>query len=231
MRFRYKIYVIVFTVLIMFIGLGTFSLIAPSIEFKEDKKVVSNSKKENKVSKLDKSDNDVNKQIEELVTGYLNAKQKVDLEGIAAYVNDISKVDEKRLVAEAEYIEEYRNIECTIKKAEDGAYRVYVYYEVKIYDIDTLVPSLIALYVTPDNDSGYKIYLGALNSSTQKKINELDGSDEVKAMTESVQKKLEEIISTNSEVKKFYEKLEATDASREATDDNTDIDKEAKTSK
>ena len=108
---------------------------------------------------------------------------------------------------------------------------MYVYYEVKIYDIDTLVPSLIALYVTPDNDSGYKIYLGSLSSSAQKKINELDGSGEVKAMTESVQKKLEEIISTNSDVKKFYEKLEATDASREATDDNTDIDKEAKTSK
>ena len=33
MRFKYKKLILVFTVAIMFIGLGTFSLIAPSIDF------------------------------------------------------------------------------------------------------------------------------------------------------------------------------------------------------
>lgn len=232
MRFKYKVYIIVFTVLIMFIGFGTFSLVAPSIEFSNDKEVnTGNKDKEKKVETVSEK-NDEKSKITDIVKGYFNAKQKVDMDAISLYVSDASKVDEKRLVTEAEYIEEYRNIECTIKEtSEEGSYRVYVYYEVKIYDIDTLVPSLIALYLTPDDNGDYKIYLGVIDSEVQKSIDKLDGSDEVKAMTESVQKELENLISTNEDVRKFYQKLEATDASNEETEDNTDIDKEGSTSK
>ena len=45
-------------------------------------------------------------------------------------------------------------------------------------------------------------------------------------MKESVQKNLESLISTDSDVKKFYEKLEETDSSNESKENNTDIDKE-----
>lgn len=230
MRFKYKIYIIVFTVLIMFIGLGTFSLVAPSIEFSSENKV-NTSVKDEKKEDVAARENDT-EEITELVKGYFSAKQKVDVDALSSYVSDPTKIEEKRLVAESEYIEDYRNIECTIKNAsQEGTYRVYVYYDVKVYDIEELIPSLVAFYVKTDNYGNYKIYLGEISTSEQKYIDKLDDSDDVKEMKESVQKKLESLISTNSDVKKFYEKLEDTASSDESKEDNTDIDKEGSTSK
>lgn len=225
MRFKYKIYIIVFTVLIMFIGLGTFSLIAPSIEFSSENEVNIGVKEEDKKPVATEKNN--TEEITELIKGYFSAKQKVDMNAIASYVSDSTKIEEKRLMAEAEYIEDYRNIACTIKKAsEEGAYRVYVYYDVKVYDIETLIPSLVAFYVKSDNYGSYKIYLGEITPAEQESIDKLDESDDVKEMKESVQKNLESLISTDSNVKKFYEKLEETDSSNESKENNTDIDKE-----
>ena len=114
MRFKYKKLVLVFTIAIMFIGLGTFSLIAPSIDFTAGSKadeVASGGGGSAAVKNVvaDMSDSEVKSAISGLISGYFDAKQRVDLDKIAGYVSDISRVDNKRLVAEAEYIEEYRN--------------------------------------------------------------------------------------------------------------------------
>ena len=127
-------------------------------------------------------------------------------------VCDISKIDETRLVTEAEYIEEYKNIECTIcdDGLSDGIFRVYVYYEAKIYDIDTLVPSLTALVVTGTPEGKFLINLSKIDSKDQRAIDKLDNSDEIKKKIDSVQKKLEDIVSKNADVRDFYQMLEST---------------------
>lgn len=233
MRFRYKKLILVFTIAIMFIGLGTFSLISPSIDFPADSKadeVTNGSGNGNAAVKnvvADMTDSEVKSAISVLVSAYFDAKQRVDLDKLAGYVSDIDRVDNKRLVAEAEYIEEYRNIECTVKKGYNvGTYRVYVYYDVKVYNIDTLVPSLTALFVKADGNGDFKIYLGTIDGKEQETVDKLDNSDEVKKIADSVQKKLEEIVSSNEDVRDFYEMLESSDEENESVEENDNIDKE-----
>ncbi len=224
MRFKYKKLILIFTVAIMFIGLGTFSLIAPSIDFSSGKADGAESNNDNSITQsvvADMSESDIKSAISGLVLNYFDAKQRVDLEKLEGCVSDISRIDNKRLVAEAEYIEEYKNIECTIKKGYDsGTYRVYVYYDVKVYDIDTLVPSLTALFVKADENGSFKIYLGTIDGKAQETVDKLDNSDEMK--------RLEEIVSSNEDVRDFYEMLESSDETNESVEENDNIDKEGK---
>ena len=183
MRLKYKKLIVIFSLAIMLIGLGTFSLIAPSVDFSFGGGSAANSATGSAIAAL--SDDEIESDITTLIKNYLDAKQKVSMDEMKECVSDISKIDEKRLVTEAEYIEEYKNIECTIcdDGLSDGIFRVYVYYEAKIYDID---------------------------SKDQRAIDKLDNSDEIKKKIDSVQKKLEDIVSKNADVRDFYQMLEST---------------------
>ena len=231
MKLRYKKLIIIFTVAIMFIGLGTFSLIAPSMQLtfgKENTDEKDVAKEENSNTVVEEmSEGEVKSRISLLITNYLDAKQRVDMEEIAECVTDASHIDNKRLVAEAEYIENYKNIECTIKNgAKSGEYRVYVYYEVKVYDIDILIPSLTAFYIQADENGEFKIYLSALSEEAQTLIDKLDNSEEIQRLVESVQKSLQDTVSSNEEVREFYEMLESSEESNESVEDNENIDQE-----
>ncbi|HBA96991.1 MAG TPA: hypothetical protein DCZ23_02685 [Lachnospiraceae bacterium] len=231
MRFRYKKLIIMFTVAIMFIGLGTFSLIAPSIDFSVSNANSGSSINNSSHSAINTvtimSESEIKTAISSLVETYLDAKQRVDIDKLTECVSDADRIDNKRLVAEAEYIEEYKNIECTVKKGpDDGTYRVYVYYDVKVYDIDTLVPSLTALYIKSDSNNSFKIYLGTIDGEAQEAITKLDNSEEIKKIADSVQKRLEEIVASNEDVKDFYEMLESSNESNEAVEENENIHKE-----
>lgn len=210
MRLKYKKLIVIFSLAIMLIGLGTFSLIAPSVDFSFGGGSAANSATGSAIAAL--SDDEIESDITTLIKNYLDAKQKVSMDEMKECVSDISKIDEKRLVTEAEYIEEYKNIECTIcdDGLSDGIFRVYVYYEAKIYDIDTLVPSLMALVVTGTPEGKFLINLSKIDSKDQRAIDKLDNSDEIKKKIDSVQKKLEDIVSKNADVRDFYQMLEST---------------------
>lgn len=226
MRLRYKKLIIVFTLAIMLLGMGTFSLIAPNVNFSFGK-TAGNGSDSFHATLAGKSEEDIEAEITTLVKDYFDAKQRVDMDALAECVSDVSHIEEKRLVTEAEYIEDYRNIECTILNdgLQEGAFRVYVYYEAKIYAIDTLVPSLTALYITADKDGKFTIYLSVIKQEDQKAIDALDESDQIKQMIDSVQKKLETIVSKNADVRDFYQMLENSSV-EDGTENNTNIDKE-----
>lgn len=229
MRLRYKKLIIIFTLAIMLIGMGTFSLIAPSTNFSFGKSNGNSTTTTGVLSTM--SNKEIESNITMLVKNYFDAKQRVDMTELAECVSDISHVEEKRLVTDAEYIEEYKNIECTILQdgLREGTYRVYVYSDAKIYDIDTLVPSLTALYVTSDANGKFTIYLSTIKSDDQKAIEALDNSAEVQKMINSVQKKLEDIVSKNADVRDFYQMLESADT-EDTEEENENIDQEGASS-
>lgn len=225
MRLKYKKLIIFITLAIMFIGMGTFSLIAPTVDFSFSAGNSAKTSTESALSAM--SDEDIEEDITDLIKKYLKAKQEVDMDVLAECVSDVSHVEEKRLVTDAEYIEEYKNVECTILNdgLKEGAYRVYVYCEAKIYDIDTLVPSLTALYVTMNDEGKFIIYLSAVESDDKKAIDKLDNSDKVKKKIDTVQKKLQDIVSKNADVRDFYQMLESSEAN-DSTENNENISQE-----
>ena len=223
MPLRYKKFILIFTLAVMFIGLGTFSLLAPELNFSLPTSQESMGKKD---VLQGKSNKDIKQEITDLVQIYFDAKLKVDMTILAECVTDIENIDERKLVAEAEYIEKYQNISCTIKEgAEKGSYRVYVYHEDKYYDIDTAIPSLTALYVKVQDDGKFMLHYGTLTGKEQKRIKELDDSKEIKKLTDSVNKKLEELKSNNEQVREFCEMLDS--SSMDETESTDNIQNEA----
>ena len=224
MPLRYKKFILIFTLAVMFIGLGTFSLMAPDLNFslsatKSDEQNIADAIK-------GKSDKDIKEEITDLVKEYFDARQKVDMDALADCVTDVDNIDERKLVAAAEYIEKYENISCTIKEGyETGSYRVYAYHEDKLYDIDTKIPSLTALYIKMQPDGRFMLHFGTLSGKEQKKIEKLDASKDVKALQDSVNKKLEELQSTNQEVRDFCNMLN--ESSGDGPESTANIDGEA----
>lgn len=213
MPMKYKKFIFLFTFGIMLIVLGTFSIIFPDFHFQ-----INRSEEHHPIkiasfgaihSLNGKSEGNIRQELDSLVQRYYTAKQQVDMDTIAGCVSNVGHIDEKKLMTEAEYVEDYRNISCKILDgATSGAYRVYVYYDVKIFDIDTLIPSLNALYIKQDDQGSFKIYLDTLKSSEQKYIDRLDSSKQVQELVTSVQNQLRTVISQDSEVRGFYEMLE-----------------------
>ena len=228
MRLRYKKFILFFTLAIMLIGMGTFSMIAPNVSFSFGASSGGAGKSVSSVLSS-MSEEDIHSEITSLVKDYFDAKQQVDTEALKKCVSDVSRVSMQRLVTDAEYIEAYKNIECTIlgDGLPDGCFRVYVYYEAKIYDIDTLVPGLTALYVKADKNGEFTIYLSAIASDEQETINQLDNLPKIRKKIDAVQKRLEDIVNKNADVRDFYQMLESS-SDDDGAEDNTDIDKEAK---
>jgi hypothetical protein len=213
MPVKYKELILFFSFGILLIVLGTVSLASSGFSDYFSDADASHTATPSAVTSIQavegKSVGEVESELTSLVETYFQAKQQVDMDVIAKCVSNIQHIDEKKLLAEANYVEDYKNIQCTVKNgATEGSYRIYVYYDVKIYDIDTLVPSLNALYVKQNEDGDFEIYLGALKSSEQKYIDKLDKSDEVNRLVLSVQSRLETVVSEDEDVREFYEMLE-----------------------
>lgn len=224
MPLRYKKLIWIFTLAIMLLGLGTFSLLATEISF-------AFSSGGNKDSAADqalegKSKKEIEQEITELIEGYFVTKLAVDMDKLGDYVSDVSHIDEKKLVAEAEYIEAYGNIQCTIiEGSEKASYRVYVYHEDKYYDINAKIPSLTGLYVKAAEGGRFVVYTGTLSSKEQDKLETLDQSADVSKLRDEVDQKLDALIDSDQQVKEFYEMLENSDAEEEEGTDN--IEQEA----
>lgn len=222
MPLRYKKMIWIFTLAIMLIGMGTFSLLAPEINFS----LKSSAKTAAELALKGKSEKEIEKELNQLVSDYFAAKLQVDMDQLGKCVSDISHIDEKKLVAEAEYIEAYNNIKCTILKGlEKASYRIYVYHEDKYYGINATIPSLTALYVKAVGEGRFAIYTGTLSAEEQRKIEELDQSEQVLALQNQVNQQLETLINTDAQVKEFYEMLESSNA--EQSESAEGIDKEA----
>lgn len=217
MPLKYKMLVFLFSLGIMLIGLGTFSMISPNAgwipDFNSGDREASEVSTFGSIQSVDgKSEGDIQSELEELVKRYFTAKQQVDMKLMKQCVSDISNVEERKLMAEAEYVESYEDIQCLVLDGpKEGTYRVYVYCGVKIYDIDTLIPSLVALYITMNEDHEFQVYIGTLESKEQKYIDELDQSDRVQSLIQMVQNNMEDVISTDSKVRDFYGMLESVD--------------------
>lgn len=217
MRFKYKKLIVGLTLGVMCIGFMTFSMMEP-LGFPAGKKTKQETSKQEKVQETsagtDTADvpiegNEIQKSIEELIVRYMDAIQDVDMNAIEQCVTNISNIDEKRLLTYAEYIEDTQNISCTIMAgAKEGTYRVYVYYEYKLFNIETPSPGLKAFYIITEEDGTLRIYGDAMDSETQEYISRLDNSDTVKELSGSVQQKYNEALQSDEDLKNLYDMLE-----------------------
>lgn len=150
-----------------------------------------------------------NEDINKLITDYFAAKKTVNVEAMSTLVSDPNQIDKDKFTAMAEYVEDYQNINCyVIKSEESDAYRVYVKYDMKLKNIQTLAPCLSAFYITSTSDGKYVIYLSALDEVQEDFISSADKNIEIVKLKEEVAGALQEAINKDAAFKQFYQKMD-----------------------
>lgn len=137
-------------------------------------------------------------EVNKLVKAYYTSQAQGNADEYAATVDFASEEDLAKVIRSESLFEEYQNISCyTLPGVEDGAYYVFVYYDLKFSGIDTPVPGLTLLYVYSDSDGNLKI----LNQDASTEI--LVGAELASAN--------EDVIRLSEETKEKYEQAKASD--------------------
>lgn len=150
-----------------------------------------------------------NEDINQLISNYFTAKKTVDVDALSGLVSDSNWIETDKFIKMAEYVEDYQNLKCyVIKSEEDEAWRVYVKYDMKLKNIDTLAPCLSAFYVTMTSDGKYIIFLSALDTAQEDFILAADNNENIIKLKEQVVSELQTAIDKDSVLKQFYQNID-----------------------
>ena len=120
MKLKYKKLIIIITVFTLAIGFLVLTLIPTGGS------TINNALD----ADLQKSEN---KEINDIIQAYFNAKKTVDIDALSTLVSDPNQINKEKFTAMAEYVEDYQNINCyTIENEDTNDYRVYVAYDMKL---------------------------------------------------------------------------------------------------
>ncbi|MCR5691614.1 MAG: hypothetical protein K6G62_05290 [Eubacterium sp.] len=147
-------------------------------------------------------------EINELISSYFAAKKTVNTETLSGLVSDVNRINKEKLVALAEYVEDYQNVQCYTIRSEDlDSYRVYAKYSMKLKNINTLAPCLSAFYVTTTSEGKYVIYLSALDEVQEEFIQAADKNENIVELKQSVEGELQKAIAGDASFKALFEKM------------------------
>ncbi|MGN0384095.1 MAG: hypothetical protein ACI4DS_07480 [Eubacterium sp.] len=144
-----------------------------------------------------------------LVENYYKAIVNCDVDELVKYVDNMEDIDTDKLQLNASYIEAYKNIQCYTKNGPyDNTFVVYVYYENKIKDIETLAPGASVLYVLYDTDTKtYCIHNGVTSTEILTYIDALSSDEDVVTFNKMVNDKLKEACDSDEELAALYSAL------------------------
>ncbi len=147
-------------------------------------------------------------EVNELVNSYFEAMKTYDVELYTILVTGDSMTEEK-LEKKGEFIDDYQNISCyTLPGLTDGTYVAYVYYEILFHNVDIPCPSLIWLYICTNDYGQLYIDAGSLDSATEDYINSTWVNEQVMALIEETDNKMQEAINEDETLGMFVDMLQ-----------------------
>ena len=149
-------------------------------------------------------------ELEEIVKVYYEAKVNCDIDTLKTISSDQDRViSKKKLLQLVEGIDDYQNIICYVKKSyEEGAYIIFVYYDIKFIGLKTLAPSLSKLYVVTDDAGDLKLYDGELTDELRAYIKARSEDEDVIKLREYTDQLAEEAKEMDKDLKAFWELLD-----------------------
>lgn len=149
-------------------------------------------------------------EIDTLVETYYEAKSSCDIDTLKSISSEPSNViSKKQLLQLVEGIDEYDNIKCYVKKAyEEGAYIVFVYYDIKFIGLNTLAPSLSKLYIITDRTGTLKIYDGEISEELKEYLNARSEDEDVLVLRDHTNQLAEKAKEKDKDLKAFWEILD-----------------------
>ena len=158
-----------------------------------------------------------------LISNYFQAKRDVDMEIMEPLVSDINQIDQEKLITQAEYVEDYQNISCySLENEDNGALRVYVRYDMKLKNINTLAPCLSGLYITVGSDGKNVIYLSALDANEEEFILAADKNSHVSDLQKEVATQLQAAIDADESFRQLYQRMDQEISAAEHTQPTTE---------
>lgn len=160
---------------------------------------------------------DEHPKVNELINNYFKAMAESDIDSLLQIVDNLSEEEQNQIAQKKEYIEDYSNIVSYTKIGPiENSYIVFAYYEMKLVNIDTLVPGLVSLYVCQNDDGSLYIYNGELDPEVDSYIKNVAGEQDVIDLLDTVEKKYIEAQNSDEALDSFIAKLTGQDQEEEA---------------
>lgn len=141
-----------------------------------------------------------------MMTSYYTARTNKDIDTLKKLDPSIDEEEEKASL-ESSYVESYSNIKTYSKQGPtDDSCVVYVCYDGKVENIDTLVPSLTQFYLTKDADGNYIISDPTGDAKAESFIEETKASDEVQKLINTVSEECAAAEESDPVLKEFLAK-------------------------
>ena len=174
---------------------------------------------------------DEHPEIDELIQKYFTSMANNDIETLKQILVEVLPEDEVSVKTGSEQIEQYDNVVCYTKTGNvENSYIVFASYEVKFVGINTTAPGLLSFYVITKDDGSLCIQ-NKLDEEVKDYIQNIIVEDkEVADLFEASQKRYEQALSDDADLKTFVDKLESENKeSTETVADNTETQEETTT--
>ncbi len=172
---------------------------------------------------------DAYEEINTLVLKYFHGLSTGDIPLVEDVVDVLTEEEIQTIEKKKDYIEAYEDIVCYTKKGlEENSYVVFASYEMKIYNIETPAPGIMALYVTEGDDGDFFIYNGEASEELTNYVLELAAEEEVAAVIADVDSRYQKLVEEDEDLGKFAQTmLESQQAAEEAEEEDEAESEEA----
>lgn len=146
--------------------------------------------------------------VNELVNKYFAGLSAGDTAMVAETVDVLTDEEKQVIERKKDYIEAYNNVICYTKKGlEEGTYVVFAAYDMKIVNIETAAPGIMALYVCPTEDGSLYIFNGEAPDELQNYVLELAAEEEVAAIISDIDARYQQLAAEDEDLGKFAETM------------------------
>ena len=147
-------------------------------------------------------------EINRLSLVYFHGLSTGDIPMVEEAVDVLTEEEIKTIEKKKDYIESYNDITCYTKKGpEEDSFVVFASYEMKIYNIETPAPGIMALYVTKGADGEYRIFNGEASEELTSYVLELAAGEDVAAVIADVDARYNQLIKEDEELGKFAQTI------------------------
>ena len=175
---------------------------------------------------------DTQAQIESLILQYRTAFAQADIESLKTIYNTSQVMNADVITATAKIISGYENTVCYIKNGMDDTSKVvFIYDDLKIDGIETLIPNVAYVYVMQKEDGSYYIYPGEYSDSAsdyvystelQMYINDLIKEKDISQVYTQASDKLTKIMAEDPDAAAFIRQLTAGENSEAESGETTE---------
>ena len=198
--------VIVVIVLIVLLVSGAFSKKSETPQSEEA--VIASEEIVEEVTEGNPLEVDTYDEINELIEKYFDNLAAGDVERVDETVDELTEEEVKTIEKKKDYIEAYDNVVCYTKKGlEEDSFVVFASYEMKIHNIETPAPGIMAFYVISDVDGGYKIYNQDASEELTSYVLELASEEEIAAIIADVDARYQQLVAEDEELGKFAQTM------------------------